>query len=367
MTSEHQTGESRANRRHLRVVSRPGERPALPTVAVVICADTRRDWDDLDRSLRSVLDQTARPDEVWLVVERDDLLLRRARRSFAARYPQLRMIVNDRTPGRSGARNTALDHVRTEVVAFVDPDAFAANRDWLALLLAPYADPAVEAVGGAATPSWTLGDIRPPMLPARGGERGELDWVVGCTSPGQPAVQQPAASVMSANMSFRRSVFDAVGGFDEQVDPRVSALGDVERELCVRIRGTRPEAAIVFEPTALVRHRVRPTELTWRNLVQRSYRAGTVRAAVAASVGVDPAQVRPAGLVGSGVRRQIKAAVAPTETHRLRRLSGAGALVLASAATAAGFVSGRIRGAVLVPALDPAVPSRREPLRSATG
>ena len=104
----------RGRLRHLSVVSAP-IRPLRPTVAVVICVDARHGWDDLDRSLRSVVDQTSRPDELWLVVESDEVLMRRARRSFAARYPDLRMVVNTRTPGQAGARNTALERVGTEM------------------------------------------------------------------------------------------------------------------------------------------------------------------------------------------------------------------------------------------------------------
>ncbi len=366
MTPAQIAAPSRGRVRHLRAVSAPA-RPIQPTVAVVLCVDARHGWDDLDRSLRSVIDQTARPDELWLVVESDEVLMRRARRSFAERYPDLRMIVNTRTPGPAGARNTALELVGAEVVVFVDPDAFAANREWLTRLLAPYADPSVAAVGGAATPAWMLGDIRPSMLPAPGGEPGELDWVVGCISPAPPAASLPAGSVLSANMSFRRSALDATDGFDEHPDRRVAAFGNVERALCLRIRAVQPEAGIVVEPAALVRHRVRPTELTWRHLIHRSYRAGTVRAALAATDGVDAPEPPRTGVVGTGVRRQIRAAVAPAETHRLRRLSGAGALVLATTVTAAGYLVGRVRGAVLVPALATEPPSGRAPLRSATG
>ena len=89
MTPAQIAAPSRGRLRHLRAVSAPA-RPIHPTVAVVICVDTRHGWDDLDRSLRSVIDQTARPDELWLVVESDEVLMRRARAVAGAIVPRAR-------------------------------------------------------------------------------------------------------------------------------------------------------------------------------------------------------------------------------------------------------------------------------------
>ena len=94
-----------------------------------------------------------------------------------------------------------------DVVAFLDDDA-AAAPDWLSRLLAPYADPRVLGVGGRVLPRWDR--ARPRWFPA------EFDWVVGCTYAGHPD-EGPVRNVIGANMSFRRSVLLAAGGFDARV------------------------------------------------------------------------------------------------------------------------------------------------------
>ncbi len=87
-----------------------------------------------------------------MVVDHHAGLAERARAAFAA-APDVVVLDNDRRRGLSGARNTALAHLgaRPDVVVFLDDDA-AARPGWLAALLAPYADPAVAAVGGVAVP-----------------------------------------------------------------------------------------------------------------------------------------------------------------------------------------------------------------------
>ena len=58
-------------------------------------------------------------------------------------------------------------------------------------------------------------------------------------------------------MSVRRSVFDEIGGFDEDVG-RIGLipLGAEETEFCIRLAQRRPGSRVVFEPAAVVHHRV---------------------------------------------------------------------------------------------------------------
>lgn len=95
---------------------------------------------------------------------------------------------------------------------FLDDDA-AGDPHWLARLTAPYADSAVPGVGGSAAPRWPTSRTPPATLPCpQGSAHGELDWVVGCTYPGQPTALEPAPTMMGCNVSFRTDVFRAVGG-----------------------------------------------------------------------------------------------------------------------------------------------------------
>jgi GT2 family glycosyltransferase len=321
-----------------------------PSAAVVICAYTLDRWTDLADAVSSAAEQTPPPDELWLVVDHNPALLERARMELTAAHPGLRVIANERKKGLSGARNTGLQHAGAEVVVFLDDDA-TATEGWLARLLAPYADLDVLAVGGAAEPRWSAGDQRPATLPVAGGsDRGELDWVVGCTYAGQPQALRAVRNMMGCNMSFRREVFSEVGGFSEELG-RVGKipLGCEETELCIRARAARPGAQILFEPHALVRHHVSSDRLTWRYLRHRCFAEGISKAAVAVMVGQDRALETERSYVTRvlprGVLRELTAAARPGGGDRLRRLEGAFAIVLGLGATILGYGRGRLSAA----------------------
>ncbi len=298
------------------------------TVTVVVCAYTERRWPDLVAAVESVAAQTVPVDQLLLVIDHNPSLARRA-----VDLPGVTVLSNQHRRGLSGARNTALAHATGDIVVFLDDDASAAGPDWLALLLAPYEDPLVAAVGGAATPLWP--GSRPATLPA-GSDRGELDWVVGCTYTGQPVSLAEVRNLMGCNMSFRRTVFDEVGGFTEDMG-RVGTVpvGCEETELCIRLRRHDPTARIVFEPRALVRHRVSSDRLTWSYLRRRSWGEGISKAAVSRLVG--------AGAALSTERAYTSRIIPAAFFRELLRLhvAGAAALVVSVLFAAAGYARGK--------------------------
>lgn len=317
-----------------------------PTAAVVVCAYTMQRWDDLSAALSSAAAQG--PSELWLVVDHNDELLARARQELVPAFPELQVLSNMRQQGLSGARNTVLQKVSSEVVVFLDDDA-SAEPGWLAALLAPYADPSVIAVGGVAQPRWPDGVGRPVTLPAGGPDgswdnRGELDWVVGCTYAGQPAAITVVRNLMGCNMSFRRAIFAELGGFSEDLG-RVgkTPLGCEETELCIRAAALFPGTRVVLEPLARVRHYVSPDRLTWSYLRRRCYAEGVSKAAVASMVGSEAALVTERGyatrVLPGAVVRELGSALCGRGLHR--GMAGAGAIVFGLAATSAGYVRGR--------------------------
>ena len=62
-----------------------------------------------------------------------------------SRFPQVEVVCLDRNYGFSGGNNRGLEHVKTDVVVFLNND-MAVDRDFLAPLLTPFSDSAVFAV-----------------------------------------------------------------------------------------------------------------------------------------------------------------------------------------------------------------------------
>jgi hypothetical protein len=149
---------------------------------------------------------------------------------------------------------------------------------------------------------------------------------------------------MGCNMSFRREVFERVGGFAEDIG-RIgkNPLGCEETELCIRAhqayRRAGEKIRILFEPAAVVDHRVSSDRVEWSYLRRRSWSEGLSKAAVSKMVGAGD---------GLSTERSYVAKVLPSAVLReLRegRVSSAVAVVTALAFTSAGYARGKLPGA----------------------
>ena len=340
-----------------------------PTATVVICAYTEDRWDDLVAAVASVRAQDTEPVEVLVVVDHSPALLERARTRFTE---PVRVLPNVRRQGLSGARNTGVAAASGDVVVFLDDDA-AARPGWLAALLAPYADPEVVAVGGAAHPRFPArgaggSPTRPGLLPSGGvgpDASGELDWIVGCTYTGQPTRSAEVRNLMGCNMSVRRTVLADVGGFAEDLG-RIgrNPLGCEETELCIRVRQAYRRAGraarILFEPAAAVDHRVGPDRVRWSYLRRRCWAEGLSKAAVARLRGSDDALSTERAYVARVLPRAV------VREFRAVRPASAVAVVAALGFTTAGYLRGRLPGAtsgIRLPGAT-ALPARRAERRA---
>lgn len=309
----------------------PEASTAAASVSVIICAYTEERWQDICDAVDSVLRQDSPVDEVLLVIDNNDELFERASR----RYPHgtgPTVLRNSHTPGLSGARNTGIHAATSEVVAFLDDDA-RADPDWSQRLVAHYADPDVDGVGGHATPRWP--DARPAWMPA------EFDWVVGCSYVGQPVVLSPVRNFLGCNMSMRREVVASLGGFD----PSVGRIGKTptgcdETELCIRIRRRRPQAQLLLDPLVRVRHTVSPDRTRFRYFARRCYHEGLSKAVVSRLVGAGDALSSERTYVAKVLPRAVGRGLLSGTPAGLGR---AAAVVVGLALTCAGYAVGRVR------------------------
>jgi len=243
------------------------------TFSVIICAYTEERWNDLSSCVASIRNQECKPLEIILVIDHNKVLWERARTCFT----DLLVLDNAYPQGASAARNYAIEHARGDLLAFIDDDA-AAAPDWLKQLAHEYDDPAVMGVGGRVLPHWDTG--RPAWFPE------EFDWVVGCTYRGLPDVKAPVRNLICCNMSLRREVIDAVGGFQVGIGHRNGVpRGDEETELCIRARQHLPNRILIYEPAAVVLHRILRFRTTLKYYLTRCYLEGRSKAVLTELVG----------------------------------------------------------------------------------
>lgn len=245
----------------------------LPSCAVVICAYTEERWDDTLNAVASVQAQRPAPHELVVVVDHNPQLQAR----LAEQLPDVRVVANRNERGLSGARNTGVELVDSDVVIFLDDDAMA-QPGWLAGLAQHYASPWVLGVGGRIDPGWA--GERPPWWPP------EFDWIVGCNYTGQHA--GVVRNLIGANASFRRELF-ADGGFVTGIGRSASVqrpVGCEETEFCIRVGKARPDGVFLYDDRAAVMHRVPAARQNFSYFRTRCYSEGLSKAQVTESVGV---------------------------------------------------------------------------------
>ncbi len=311
------------------------------TVSVIVCAHAEERWDDIARAITSLAQQSHAPDQVVLVIDHNDDLLERAANTYSGRFGESRqlridVVTNTDKQGLAGARDSGVVWCDGDVVAFLDNDASVANPNWIAMMLAAYVDSDVAGVGGGAMPIWS-GTEQPEWFPS------EFGWVVGCSYLGLPSEPAEVRNLIGCNMSFRREVFETIGGFSVGAErPERSPVRGRETEYCIRLHQRFPEARLVFDPRLDVVHRVSPDRREFRYFRSRCWAQGVAKALVARNVGSHDGlaaertyarKVLPMGVargIGEGLRGQ---------SSGFRR---AGAIVLGLMWATAGYARGRV-------------------------
>jgi GT2 family glycosyltransferase len=310
-----------------------------PDISVVICVYTEDRWEDILAAVSSVRAQSRPALETLLVVDHNPALLDRLTREYkdVEETGEVRVLANAGPRGLSAGRNTGIAVSRGEVIAFLDDDAVA-EREWLRYFAEAYTDPKVMAVGGRTMPIWASGR-RPAWFPE------EFDWVVGCTYKGLPPGRVRVRNVLGGNASFRRTAFDAAGGFATGIgrDGDKRPLGGEETELCIRLTRAIPDAVLLIDDRAVIHHRVPAVREHFGYFRTRTYAEGLSKALVARSVGADKGleserryttRVLPAG-VARGLRDAVLA--------RPGGAGRAGAIVAGVFTAAGGYVVGSVR------------------------
>jgi glucosyl-dolichyl phosphate glucuronosyltransferase len=303
---------------------------ASPTASVITCAYSMERWDDLSDAVNSLRGLNPRPDEIIIVIDHNPELKARAEAAF----PDVQVIENQHARGASGARNAGIAVARGDVIAFLDDDAVA-DPHWLAALLAVCRQPGVLGVMGRIEPVWR--HARPAWFPE------EFMWVIGCTYTGLPKTVGAVRNLFGS-MCFRHELFAKVGVFNAGVGRTEQSFpwSGEETELCMRAQRLNVPGEFMFEPRAVVGHKIPAKRLTYRYFLLRCYAEGVSKAHVAALqpsrnvLSVERDYVL--SVLTRGVLRGLADAAFRFDLNGLRR---AFAIAAGLSVTVAGFVVGK--------------------------
>ncbi|MER6827170.1 glycosyltransferase family 2 protein [Streptosporangium sp. NPDC000563] len=304
--------------------------------SVVICVYTEDRWEDIRAAVESVQNQTRAPHEIILVVDYNpDLHLR-----LKKEYPGAIVVENAQEKGLSGGKNTGAATASGDIVAYLDDDAVA-EPGWLEALEEGFQDPTIVGVGGLTRPLWGIGH-RPGWYPH------EFDWTVGCSYLGMPTQRARIRNVMGGNAAFRREVIGGVGGFHTGIGRSVQGrkprpLGCEETEFCIRLSQRMPGSGMLFEPAAVIGHKVPPVRSTFAYFRSRCFAEGLSKALVAQSVGagdgLSSERAHALRALPMGALRGVGEAL----RGDLAGLGRAGAIVVGLAWTTWGYIVGSLR------------------------
>ena len=232
-------------------------------VSVIICTYSRKRLADLLAAVGSLCAQTYRCLEILVIVDHNEELFRELP---GVLDEEVLIISNQTVKGLSGSRNCGIAAAHGKIMVFFDDDAVA-SLDWIEKLVEPFADERVMAVGGRVLP------YGPQKVPGWFPE--EFLWVLGCTYKGHPEERGPIRNVFGGNCAFRKSCIERVGHFL----PALGRVGDKlltgeETEYCMRIRTMMPTSIILYQPEAIVYHRVPKEKASFKYLLKRTYGSG---------------------------------------------------------------------------------------------
>jgi GT2 family glycosyltransferase len=233
--------------------SQPDDHRPLPVVTVAVC--TRDRTAQLAQCL-AALGQLDYPALDLLVIDNAPSSPATAH-LVRSRYPQVRYVCEPR-PGLNWARNRAIAEARGEIIAYTDDDVVV-DRGWVRALAEVFAAEAeVMAVTGLVVPLELETEAQCLFEQYGGFGRGfDRRWFrLNRDGHGQKMFHLRAGRFgTGANMAYRRSLFARIGGFDPALDVGTVTHGGGDLEMFFRV--LQAGYTLVYEPSALVRHRHR--------------------------------------------------------------------------------------------------------------
>ena len=230
-----------------------------PFVSIVFSAYKTERYPYILKALDTISKQTYKNFETLIVIdgnkELHSILLKGDRNN-------VKLLINERRGGPSAARNTGILASRGEIIAIIDDDVFV-SPDWLERIIKNFDDDNVLMVGGKILPEYENGSS---ILPE------EILWTVGCTYRGHPVKRQPVRNIISANMAFRKKLFDIIK-FEKPNDKnwRMSdtLIGIKANE--VRL------GSVIYDPSSVAYHNVPKKRTTLAYLTERAYIEGFLK------------------------------------------------------------------------------------------
>ncbi len=236
-------------------------------VSIVIAAYKTERYPYILKAIDSISKQTYKDFETIIVIDGNDELYSILSTKLKIKEQiKLRILKNVIRGGPSAARNIGVHESRGEIIAIIDDDVFV-SPDWIDKIIKNFEDDDVLMVGGKILPEYENGSS---ILPE------EILWTVGCTYKGHPVKRQSVRNIISANMAFRKKLFDVIK-FERLSNDRNWRMSDT----LIGIRANEVKSgSVIYDPSSIVYHNVPKKRTTLSYLIERSYIEGYLKSQI---------------------------------------------------------------------------------------
>jgi glycosyltransferase involved in cell wall biosynthesis len=238
----------------------------LASASIILCTHRSKRYGDFVEAINSLKAQSYENLEIVVVVDGNrELYEKIVKTGVEMDKVKVKVILNEENQGLSESRNKGIKEAKGDAIAFFDDDAVA-DENWLRELVRIYEEKDALAAGGKLLPKWT--SKKPKFLPE------EYYWLIGATHKGFPEEVAEVRNTFGSNISFKADVLKALGGFRGEMGVKGRGLlqGE-ETELCERMRKTFGKG-VVYNPEAIVYHKVFPERLMIKFLLRRAFWQG---------------------------------------------------------------------------------------------
>lgn len=243
------------------------------SLSVIVCTYNPENYPNLKETMDSLVQQSHKPTEIVVVVDGDQTLSDKISAAYTSQK-SVKTLTTQKGLSITQARNVGIRAATGDILACTDDDVVA-DKEWTAHLVETYQQTDAISVGGKILPVWLSG--KPDHLPE------ELYWLVGATHAGFAEEKiTEVRDTFGPNMSFKREVFKTVGYFNEGLDwarHRNSYIQGEESEFCLRMKN-RLGRGVIYNPEAIVYHKVPPSKLKLSVLLKRSFYQGYSKAVI---------------------------------------------------------------------------------------
>lgn len=230
-----------------------------PALSVIVCS--LNGAEGLDRCLRALDAQSIRPALELIVVDDGST----DSTSDVARAHAVHLVRHQQCRGLAAARNSGVRVASAPIVAFLDDDC-EPDADWSEKLIDAFHDDMLALGGSLSVPArsgivLSYLDRHNPLAPreldlAKSHNRFYRLWryLVRQWADDQHQGRRAVFSFAGGNMALRRSMLEAVGGFDERI-----RFGGEEDDVLWRLERAFPGYPIIYDPAVRALHHFEPS------------------------------------------------------------------------------------------------------------